>query len=227
MDMSCIFYDYKLCKIVPCNLIPNYFPARVNRSEPSERQYIVKVSFDPTKYSQYNVNHNELLRYSSEYVDIFDLYPATNQTEIDYAISCFPNIIPNNSTYCSDELKRFEKLIKMFVSTDTIDKDIFYMLADFTSYELLFRYNTHEEKQFMMYISNYIITEVPAQIQCAEMIRTVWYIKEKYPNTLTDDTYYRIYNYRNISEFNIYTYPILLDIQKFYTNIDFLIPYIT
>lgn len=226
MDLSCVFYDYRLLKKIPCTLIPNFFPTSVSREDASEREYFVKVSFDYTKFSDYNVSGDETLRYSKEYVNLFDIYPITTQDEIDYANACIPNLIPDVTTHSQKELDRFEKIINMLCSTSSINKDIFYIIFDFIIYELLFRYCTSSEKTFLINIANTELTEVPDPIPIQQIIRMINTIKTKYEATSSNDIVYRIYNFRNISEFDVYNYPILLNIPIFYANIDYLIPYI-
>lgn len=225
--MNCLFYDQILNKKIPCKLVPNHFPPDlVNRTDLFLRKYIVKVEFDFSKYLEYNLTEQETLRYSSEYVNFMDLYPANTQEDIDYANACIPNLIPDEANHKQNELNRFEKLINMFCSTDSITSENFYILCDFISYELLFRYHTHEERVFLLTIANVPLTQVPENILCKQTIRLVYMLRNKYIYTNLNDIIYRIENYRNISEFNIYTYPIILNIPVFYGNIEFLYPYV-
>jgi hypothetical protein len=212
--MQCIFYDRVLAKKIPCLLVANKI--HVNNGI----KYC-KVTFDSSKFVEYNVTKYELDRYSSDSVKINEIYPARNQTEIDYANACIPNAISNN--HITDELNRFESLITMLTDVSSITSAVFYNIADFISYDLLFFYCTHNERVFLLTISTVELTSLPDPIPVPQIVRSVKRIMDKFPD---DETIiYRIQNHRDLSEFSYLTFPLSLNIPILKYNVDYLVYY--
>ncbi len=208
--MNCVFYDRTLQKKVPCIIIPGDVKTIIK----TIRNVYVHVYFDQSKYIEYGVTQSELNRYSSEFVNFYELYPANDQTQIDYLNSVIPTGPVNNKL----ELDRFQSLISMITNTDSISKDIFYTLADLISYEILFMYCTQAELQFMAGIATYELQAVPNVIPVPQMIYMIKYIFDKY---LPEDVIYDLINYNDYYNFrNIL--PISLNIAYMKTNVTLL-----
>jgi hypothetical protein len=190
--MNCVFYDRVLEKKVPCILIPE----KLYINELSfKKEIYVHVYFDTTKYVEYSVTEKELIRYSSEFVNVNELYPANTQAQLDYITAVVPNLVTNNS----DELDRYEALITMITETvGDISKDLFYLLSDFVSYELLFTKCILEERQFMLSLSATKLTEQPVSVLVPQMVRMMKRLFEKYTTAIS--TEYDIDNYNNYYE---------------------------
>jgi len=187
--MNCVFYDHVLKKKVPCILIPGKI---IVKEFPFKREMYAHVYFDTSKFVEYSVTEEELLRYSSEFVNIHELYPANNQTQLDYITAVIPNLVTNNS----DELDRYESLITMITEVvGDISKDLFYLLSDLVSYELLFTKCTLSERQFMAGISAVQLSEQPVTVLVPQMVRMMKRLFEKY--TAVISTEYDIDNYNN------------------------------
>lgn len=212
--MNCIFYDRILEKKVPCLLLPG----RLTTVEDKMcKKIFVQVQYDSSKFVEYNITVEELDRYSSEFVNIHDIYPANTQAQIDYSTAVIPNKVTNDS----DELDRYEAIIEMITTVNgDISKDIFYRLSDFVSYELLFQRCTYNERLFMMSLSVSELTEQPVQIFIPQMVRMTKRLFEKYTTTI--DSEYDIDNYNNYYEYEN-TLPITLNINNLKYNVNFII----
>lgn len=204
--MKCVFYNQTIQKKVPCILIPGEL---YGKTSDYKRKLYVHVYFDPTEYINYNVTQEELNRYCSEFVNIYDIYPMNTIDQQNYANAVIPDKVTNNS----DELDRFEAIVNMLtdVSGD-IDDEMFYYLADFISYELLFTYSTQQERVFMLTISSIQLTEQPLVVEIPQIVRMTKRIFEKFTEPI--DSLYDIDNYNNY-----HTYK---DILPRTLNIDFL-----
>ncbi len=212
--MQCVYYDQILQKTVPCILIPN-------------KMWVVngikycQVNYDSSKFTEYNITKNELDRYSSDTVKFTDLYPARNQTEIDYSVACIPNKVTVN--HYSDELDRYEALINMLTEVPILSKAVFYHIADFISYDMLFFYCTHYDRLFMLSIASAQLPGLPDPIRVPQMVRSVKRIMDKYP---ADETIvYHIQNYRNIAEFAYLAVPLSINIPVLKYNCDYIVYY--
>ncbi len=181
--MNCVFYTIE--KKIPCVLIPGEIYVK-NMS--FKREMYVHVYFDTTKYAEYDVTQGLLSRYCCEFVNIHDLYPANNQTQLDYITAVVPNGFTNNSD-----------LITMITTVSgDINKDLFYLLSDLVSYELLFTKCTLEERYFMAGISAVQLTEQPNIVPVPQMVRMVRRLFEKYTSAISSE--YDIDNYNNYYE---------------------------
>jgi len=216
--MKCLFYDKVLQKKIPCNLVPNKLHTK-------DGDRFCKITYDDTLFNTYNTNLNELNRYSTDNIDIFDIYPANTQSEIDYADTCIPNNISINHKY--DELIRFEKIVTMLTDVETIKTDFFYKLADFLSYDLLFFYLNQAERVKMLTISTYLIPlenvsmlMIDGVIPVKPYLRTTKRIFDKYPEDNT--VKYYVHNIRNLAEFSYLTFPLELNIPYLKANIEML-----
>lgn len=213
---KCLFYDKTLQKIVPCTVVPNKMYT-INGDR------FCKIVYDDTLFNTYNTNYEELYRYSTDQIDIFDLYPANTQEEIDYAIECIPNKIALD--HKNKELLRFEKIVNMLTDVDELNIDFFYKIADFLSYDLLFFYLNQNERVFMLTISTYpfnaqsILTIYGGIIPIHPFLRSVIRIFDKFN---TDSTTYYIQNIRNLAEFSYITFPLQLNIPVLKSNIQML-----
>lgn len=212
--MQCIFYDRILEKKVPCLLVPNKLWV-------SNGIKYCQVNYDSTKFVEYNITKNELDRYSSDQVKFTEIYPARTPEEIVYANFCIPNKV--TETHDIDELNRFESLIFMLSDVPELSKAVFYNIADFISYDMLFYYCSHSDRLFMLNISTVELTSLPDPILVPQMVRSVKRIMDKYP---ADETIiYRIQNYRNIAEFSYLTFPLNLNIPVLKHNVDYIAYY--
>lgn len=214
VNKSCVYYDRSLQKKVPCFLVPN----RMSTKETSFEK-TVKILHDPSTTGAFSVSKNEFIRYSTDTQRLLDLYPYRTDDEKTYADACIPRTIPNDTTFFEDELKRFEQLIVMLTDVESIKSDFFYKLADFISYDLLFMYNTHSQRVFMLTICTVVLPYVPSPMPVSwSMIHSVKRIFDKYPN---DDTLvYNIQNIRNLAEFSYLTFPLSINIPVLKTNVD-------
>jgi hypothetical protein len=212
--MNCIFYDKTLKKQIPCILIPGKI---FSKSDEMSKKLYVQVYFNSSKFVEYNVTIEKLERYSSEFVNIHDLYPANTQAQINYANAVIPNLF---TTY-SDELDRYESLINMITDVvGDISKDVFYLLSDLVSYELLFTKCTLTERQFMMSLTTSQLVEQPVSVLIPQMIRMTKRLFEKYTSAI--DSEYDLDNYNN---YYIYkdTLPITLNIDNLKFNVNYII----
>ena len=188
--MNCLFYDYKLQTTIPCILIPgelyrDYKPWRII--------LYLHVYFDPTQSNIYPVTQDQFNRYSSEFVNIHDLYPANTPEQISYYNSVIPNLFTNNT----DELNRFMALISMIVNTGLgdIPADLFFGLCQFISYELLFNLCTLSDREFLLGISTVILTDQPPNIPVPQIIQMYKTMCNAYsPYTTITDWYIENYN---------------------------------
>lgn len=220
-SFECIFYDTILKKKVPCLLIPNEL---YEIKTEFNRKFYCHVSFDESKFLEYAITKEELVKYSDEIVLLNNIYPTTTQIEIDYANYCIPNNIVNNynnKTHNENELDRFEKIIKMITDVEgEISSDVFYKLAEFISYELLFMYCNRPERLFMLNLIHNQLTEQP-DIMVPQMIRMTRRIFNKY-NDNDEYSNYKIHNYNKYSEFYNIDFPFLININ----NLDYNVHYI-
>lgn len=213
--MECIFYDRRLGKKVPCLLVPNKLWV-------SNGLKYCQVNFDSSKFVQFGVTKDELNRYSSDKVEFTEIYPTRTQEEIDYANFCIPNKVSNNHNV--DELDRFESLIFMLSDVPELNRAVFYNIADFISYDMLFFNCTHPERVFMLTISSYQLPSMPDPVLIPQIIRSVKRIMDKYP---ADETIiYRIQNHRNIAEFSYLTFPLSINIPVLKHNVDYIVYYL-
>jgi len=215
---KCLFYDKILQKIIPCNIIANKL-----LSLHGDR--FCKITYDSTLFATYTTNYEELFRYSTDTIDIFDLYPANTQTEIDYAIACIPNNISND--HKNDELLRFEQLVFMLTDVESIQTDFFYKIADLLSYDLLFFYLNQDERIFMLTICTYNIPLVAVStimingvIPVKPYLRSIKRIFDKFP--IDNTIIYNVQNIRNLAEFSHITFPLELNIPYLKANITML-----
>lgn len=212
--MECVYYERNLGKKVPCILIPGELHSKTNDLV---RKTYVHIYFDSTRFVEFGVTEGELNRYCSEFININELYPTNTQAQKDYANAVIPNGFTNNS----DELDRYEAIINMItdVSGD-ISKNMFYLLSDLVSYELLFTKCTYDERIFMMGLSSSQLNVQPDPIKVPQMIRMTKRLFEKYTDTV--DTNYDIdnYNYYYIHDGAL---PIVLNIDNLKYNVNFII----
>jgi hypothetical protein len=216
--MKCLFYDKTLNKKIPCILVPNKLYIK-------EGDRFCKVTYDDTLFVEYSTNFNELNRYSTDNIDIFDIYPANTVEEIAYANACIPNNTTVNHKY--DELIRFEKIVTMLTNVETIRTDFFYKLADFLSYDLLFFYLNQAERMIMLTICTYLIPlenvamlMIDGVIPVKPYLRTIKRIFDKYPEDNT--VKYYVQNIRNLAEFYYISFPLELNIPYLKTNVNML-----
>lgn len=226
--MQCIFYDFKLGKQIPCLLDKNVIHDVETRFD---KKYYVHVSFDDTKYTQYNTNRDELIRYSSEFVSINEIYPATIQAELDYINETFPKKYAKSSipfltttTHSSDELDRFEKIIDMITDVvGNISRDNFIKLIDFINYELVFTYCNQTERDFLDTLSESQLVSQPGTTEVPQILRMLIRIFSKADSswyTSPNDTY-KIINRRNFSGFDS-DFPFIIDLVNLEYNVNFI-----
>lgn len=148
---SCLFYDYKLNKPVPCFIVAT----KIFLDESGVKT--IGIHYDRSKFQEFSLCIEELYRYSCDRVRIKDLYPNTNQEEYDYAMACFPNNVPSVSTFKDDELKRYRKIIGIILDANnrTLTYDMYIRLCDFVSYDILFTTLGQVDRGFMKLIANY------------------------------------------------------------------------
>lgn len=221
MINNCLFYDRDLNKTIPCILIPNQVYTI------DHRKY-VNITFDTTKFNEFNTNIEELIRYSKFTIKLVDLYPNTNEEELIYAQKCIPNNIFDIKTFENDELLRFKKLIEMCLNTtNPIIPDTFYKLADFLSYEIMLLYLKPNERKFMFTIATYplnmnnvinIINSnegidiiIPYLLTCLNLFTSYNY---------TDNHYY-IQNIMNLANTGL-TFPLVINVPLLQKNLLFL-----
>lgn len=211
--MNCIFYNERLNKKIPCILIPGSIKVIENTIE---RSVYVHVYFDASKYAEYDLTSIELIRYCSEFVNIREIYPMVTTNQINYANTVIPNGVTNNS----DELDRYEALIEMITNTTgDIPKEMFYILSDLVSYELLFNYCEYYHRVFMMSLSMAQLTAQPSIVLVPQMIRMTKRIFSKYSDSV--DTYYDLDNYNNYYEHDNIL-PLTIHIDNLRYNVNFI-----
>lgn len=212
--MECIYYDRNLGKKVPCILIPGELHSTTTDLG---RKTYVHVYFDSTRFVEFSVTEGELNRYCSEFVNIHDLYPANTQAQKDYANAVIPSGFTNNS----DELDRYEAIINMITTvTGDISKDMFYLLSDLVSYELLFMKCTYDERIFMLGLSAAQLTAQPDPIQIPQIIRMTKRLFEKYTTAI--DTNYDLDNYNNYYAHDG-SLPITLNTDNLKYNVNYIV----
>jgi hypothetical protein len=148
---SCLFYDKRLNKPVPCFIIPTKIYADAGGIK------TVGIHYDRSKFQEFSVTQQELYRYSTDRVRLKDLYPNANQEEHDYAMACFPNHIANAATYKVDELKRFRRIIGIILAGNNhqLSYDMYIRICDFVSYDILFTTLDQIDRGFMKLIANF------------------------------------------------------------------------
>lgn len=198
-------------KKIPCTIVPNQVFT-------ISGQKYCKVLFDESKYI--DLTKEEVARYCSDTVRIFDIYPANNGQEIAYADACIPNKVTDNFYY--KELSRLLKIIEMITNTENVKSSVFYQLADFISYEILFKYCTHTDRMFMLNISNNLLSDanVPVPEISKYIVTMTKTIFDNYPkdNTIV----YYIQNYNNLIEFAYLTFPLPINIPILKQNVNLL-----
>lgn len=225
-NLNCLYYDRILQKTIPCILVPNkIYTDRDGRK-------VVNITYDDSKFTEYNTNIEELYRYSYDTIRIMDLYPNTNSDQLAYAQACIPNKIANISTFRDDELTRIYTLVEMIINNTTLHLDTFLKICDFISYEILFVILDHISRLFMAYIANNTLNEqnigpvlagfggaVPGKI----FVRLVYLVFSNYESLLLPN--YNIQNIASLSDvikrFNV-IFPIPLDINILNANVIFL-----
>jgi hypothetical protein len=215
--MNCVFYEYKLRKKIPCVLIPGKIYVENNSTKRITKAH---VYFDKSKSEEYGVTYEEFIRYSTEFVDIYFLYPANTQSEINYLNTVIPESYTNNY----DELNRFEAIITMITNTENdISREMFYILSDLVSYELLFNYCEYSERIFMMSLSTEKLVHQPNVVLIPQMVRMTKRIFSKYSNNIDNiDTYYDLDNYNNYYEYSNIL-PITINVDNLKHNVNFII----
>lgn len=226
--MQCVFYDFKLKKQVPCLLEKDILYDVETRFD---IQYYVHVSFDDTKYTEYNTNRNELIRYSSEFVPINEIYPATIQDELDYIENTFPKKFAKTdisflttSTHSSDELDRFEKVISMLTSTiGNISRENFIKLIDFVNYELVYTYCNSTERDFLNTLSASHLESQPNTVEVPQIVRMLKQIFSKSDSSWYTSPYdtYKIINRRNFSGFDS-DFPYIINLGYLEYNVNYI-----
>jgi hypothetical protein len=206
--------------MIPCFLVPNKVYTIDNRK-------YVNISWDPTQFATYNINIEELIRYSKLTIRLVDLYPNTNSSQLTYAQACMPNLIANTSTFENDELVRFQTLVNMILNTtNPITSDTFYKVADFLSYEVLFLYLQTNERHFMLYIATHTLTSgnVDAVIAGVGGITTIIPFLKSCLTIFTSYAYIdTIYNIQNIMNLALgITFPLQINVPLMQANIQFL-----
>jgi hypothetical protein len=193
--------------MVPCTIVPNEIYKINVMKDPH-----VRVIYDSTKFETFNVTIEELRRYSSELVPLIEVYPNTTSEELTYA---------GSGLYDSaSELVRFETLINMITDVSKLKSDVFYTLAEFISYELLFRYLTSPQRLFMMSLAASLIedpiTESMVEHCNTPMINMTKRIFDKFPNI---PGIHKIVNYKHFGNLSHITFPILLNITNLKANV--------
>lgn len=220
-----LFYDSRIQKKVPCLIKENeLFEINDNFGV----QYYIHVSFDDTKYTNYNTNRDELMRYSSEFIKLNDIYPAETQAEIDYAVSVMPKQYANTSvphlttsTHNTDELDRFEKIINILTdTTGDISSAVFIKLFNFIMYELYFTYCNATERAFLDSLSASQLGSQPGTIYVPQILRTLKQLFSKFDYGAMN--MWKILNFKHFSEFEN-NVPILVSL----VNLDFNVNFIT
>lgn len=212
--MECVYYCRTLGKKIPCILIPGSL--RTVTTVVGREMY-VHTYFDSARFAAFGLSEGEVKRYCSEFVNINDIYPTNTQAQIDYANAVIPSGFTNNS----DELDRYEAVIGMLTDvTGDISRDMFYLLSDLVSYELLFTKCTYDERIFMMGLSQAQLTEQPVQILVPQMVRMTRKLFEKYTSPV--DPEYDLDNYNDYYEHES-SLPVTLNIDNLKYNVNFLV----
>lgn len=223
--MDCVFYDYKLAKVVPCTLVPN--EVYEVKDTLKGKEFYVRVKFDPTRFVLYDTNLDELRRYSDELIPLMDIYPSNTQTQKDYHDLVLPGGI--SGSHASDELDRFEAIVDMLTDSKDdqnnsidISSETFYRLAEFISYELLFRYCNHTERMYMLTLSAVQITEEPDPIPIPQLLRMSRRIFDKFPTYDLPENTYKIYNYRHFGDIEYIPFPLVINAVNLDYNVHFM-----
>jgi hypothetical protein len=226
VDKSCLFYDSCTGKKIPCFLAPNEL---YSTQTSFNRDIFVRVEFDASKFSTYDVDPLLVSKFIRNTVRIDRMYPATTQGEIDYALSCMPAIVPDSQNHYQNEMARYEKLIEMFCDFDGLFSiDTFYTIAEFVAYEITIVYGDVPTRQFMLSLTQSpALTEQPeglTELQ-SSVIRMTRMVFNKCHATGTgyeegDDTMYYLVNYRLIPGLDLVfvTYPFSLKTLRFNVN---------
>ena len=228
--MQCVFYEFRLRKNVPCLLEKNVI---YDVKTQFDKRYYVHTEFDVTKFAEFNTNRDELIRYSSEFVPINEVYPAVVQAELDYIDKTLPKHFTKTSTsflttgtnHSSDELDRFETVIDSLTDVDgEINRENFYRLLDFINYELVFTYCNSTERTFLDTLSASQLTEQPSTVEVPQILRMLKGLFSKGNSAWYTGSFdgYKILNYRNFSGFpGSFPYRVSL------TNLEYNVNYIT
>ena len=165
-----LYYDHSLKKAIPCCIEPNFLES--HETELGNRFY-ARCKYDFSQFSAYNITKEEVYRYSNEIVQLNDVYPADTQAEIDY----FNLVAPDKIVDVDHEIKerdRFETLVNMICDfTGDLDIDVFFNLAQFISYELLFTYCNQTERLFFQTMCGIEFTQQPNPVEAPQMVNMV------------------------------------------------------
>lgn len=228
---SVLYYCKELQKDIPAKLKTNFF--EIHETHIGKRFY-VKCEYDFDEFLNYNVTKEEVYRYCNEVVQINEVYPATTQAEIDYFDLVKPNLITNVTDHEHDELDRFEKLVSMICDfTGDLDIDVFFNLAQFIGYELLFTYCNYTERVFFQTLTLSVLTEQPDPVEIPQMVRmtrTIFnnidithHMFNLLKNGASSNKLYKLFNIRRYSEFDYIPFPMLIDVDNLRLNCDFII----
>lgn len=225
----CLFYDSRIQKKVPC-LIKEDSVYEVK--DDFGIQYYIHVEFDSSRYSTFNTFREELLRFSSEFVKLNDIYPAETQSEIDYADSVLPKILGRvttphltTSSHNSDELDRFEKIVDALTDVvGTVSATTYVRLLNFILYEVYFLYTNSTERSFIDSLSASQLVSQPGTVYVPQIIRMLKKLFSKIDSSFYTGAYsgWKILNFKNMNEFES-DVPKILNL----TNLQYNVNYIT
>lgn len=205
--MSCIYFDTKLQKPIPCTVVPN----KINIHDHMEkRYYLISVEYDEISLNEYGITMNQVLKYLNDYIDIHELYPIE---DIDYFNSC----ISLKTVNVSKELARYEKLYSFISNVPNITSDILYHLCNFFITDLQFKYLTYEERIFMKSLSDSEFTEVPPVILVPICLKMLLNLFDKYNGLLFEE--HIVENYNNYSKYSI-IFPLKLNVFNIKYNMN-------
>lgn len=220
-DYPCVYYNTKLKQNIPCFLLKNYI---TEYNHMSGRNFSVQIIPDESKYVEYNLSQNKILKYVFELIPINEIYPYSTQEEIDYADSVIPDKI--SPTHIQDELKRYDKIIEILCDVPEITGTTYEKIASFISYELLFTLHTSEERVFMFGLSQVLLTEIPENILTPYLINMTYNFCTKY-NDIGFSRIFKIFNYNHYSHALYIQFPLEVNKDILKANVIFLHPHLT
>jgi hypothetical protein len=229
LDKSCLFYDKCTGKTVPCFIVPNEFYSTM---APFNRELYVKVILDPSKFVTYGITPALASRFIRDVVRLETMYPASTQTEIDYALACMPTAIADEENHYINELIRYEKLVSMLCDFEGfLSLDFFYTFAEFVAYELTVVYGNTATRQFMLALTQSPpLSEQPTSLspEAACIIRMTRTVFNKCQEIGTgyeenDDPLYYLTNYRRTIGMDALFSQVPLRLKVLRNNLNFII----
>jgi hypothetical protein len=211
------YFDKILNKYLSCDIVPGILYTKIIKDQ---FRIIDMIYYCEVTYNVDTTTADQILKYGSRLVDINDIYPADTQTEIDYHTSCITTCAVDKPT----ELQRFLKIITDLTNVTELDTEMFYNLCNFVSYELLFKYLTHDERIFFQMLSFYnynTLADVPEPILAPDLLRMTSRLFSKYSGTLNVE--HEMFNYKHYYEHDS-IFPIILNVQNISHNVQLISP---